>query len=133
MVSVRRPVKPGELEAEIKDTLKMSAFTDSGVSVSHKGEAFLAGDVYSLKEARRIQQIVHHVSGVRRVHFLHPDVHEAQGPAYFGVTTSWAPEIWGAKVQAVFIGSPAEKTGNQPGDIISEFTGKTTPHTKELD
>jgi membrane-associated protease RseP (regulator of RpoE activity) len=133
MVSVRPAVHPGELEAEIKDTLKMRAFTDIGVSVSHKGEAFLAGDVYSLKEARRIQQIVHHVSGVRRVHFLHPDVHQAQGPAYFGVTTSWAPEIWGAKVQAVFIGSPADKAGIQPGDIISEFDGKTVPDAKSLD
>src|SRR5260370_23287907 len=111
----------------------MRAFTDNGVSVTNKGEALLAGDVYSLKEARRIQQIVHHVSGVRRVHFLHPDVHEAQGPAYFGVTTSWAPEIWGAKVQAVVIGSPADKAGIQPGDIILGFARKTVPAAKELD
>jgi hypothetical protein len=133
MVSYERPVQPGKLEAAIKDTLKTRAFTDIGVSVSHRGEAFLAGDVYSLKEARRIQQIVHHVSGVRRVHFLHPEVHPAQGPAYFGVTTAWAPEIWGAKVQAVFIGSPADKAGLQPGDIISEFDGKTVPDAKSLD
>src|SRR5260370_27766916 len=106
-----RPVKPGELEAAIKDTLKVRAFTDIGVSVSHKGDAYLAGDVYSLAEARRIQQIARRVSGVRLVHFLHPDVHPAQGPAYFGVTTAWAPEVWGAKVQAVFFGSPAGKGG----------------------
>lgn len=128
-----RRVEPGELEAAIKDTLKTRAFTDIGVSVSHKGEAYLAGDVYSLDEARRIQQIVHHVSGVRRVHFLHPDVHQAQGPAYFGVTTAWAPEVWGAKVQAVFIGSPADKAGIQPGDVISEFDGKTVPDAKAFD
>jgi hypothetical protein len=133
MVASEPPVQPVELEAEIKDTLKTRAFTDIGVSVSHHGEAFLAGDVYSLKEARRIKQIVHHVSGVRRVHFLHPEVHPAQGPAYFGVTTAWAPEIWGAKVQAVFIGSPADKAGLQPGDIISEFDGKTVPDAKSLD
>ena len=60
----------------------MRAFTDIGVSVSHWGEAYLAGDVYTLDEARRIQQIARGVSGVRRVHFLHPEVHPAQGPAY---------------------------------------------------
>ena len=128
-----RPLKPGELEAAIKATLKMHAFTDIGVSVSHKGDAYLAGDVYSLAEARRIQQIARRVSGVRLVHFLHPDVHPAQGPAYFGVTTAWAPEVWGAKVQAVFIGSPADKAGIKPGDVISEFDGKTVPDAKALD
>ena len=125
-----RPLKPGELEAAIKYTLKMRAFTDIGVSVSHKGDAYLAGDVYSLAEARRIQQIARRVSGVRRVHFLHPDVHPAQGPAYFGVTTAWAPEVWGAKVSGVFIGSPADKAGIKPGDVISEFDGKTVPDVK---
>jgi hypothetical protein len=132
LVSARH-VEPDELEAAIKDTLKMRAFTDIGVSVSHKGEAYLAGDVYSLDEARRIQQIVHRVSGVRRVHFLHPDVLPADGPAYFGVTTAWAPEVWGAKVQAVFIGSPADKAGIRPGDVISEFDGKTVPDAKAFD
>jgi len=131
--SSRQRLEPGELEAAIKDTLKTRAFTDIGVSVSHKGEAYLAGDVYSLAEARRIQQIARHVNGVRRVHFLHPDVHPAQGPAYFGVTTAWAPEVWGAKVSAVFIGSPADKAGIQPGDVISEFDGKTVPDAKALD
>ncbi len=67
-----------------------------------------------------------------RVHFLHPDVHPAQGPAYFGVATAWAPEVWGAKVQAVFIGSPADKAGLQPGDVISEFDGKTVRDAKAL-
>jgi hypothetical protein len=130
--SSRQRLEPGELEAAIKDTLKTRAFTDIGVSVSHKGDAYLAGDVYSLAEARRIKQIARRVSGVRRVHFLHPDVHQAQGPAYFGVTTSWAPEVWGAKVQAVFIGSPADKAGLQPGDVISEFDGETVPDAKVL-
>ncbi len=133
LASARDVLEPGELEAAIKDTLKTRAFTDIGVSVSHKGEAYLAGDVYSLDEARRIQQIVHRVSGVRRVHFLHPDVRPADGPAYFGVTTAWAPEVWGAKVQAVFIGSPADKAGIRPGDVISEFDGKTVPDAKAFD
>jgi PDZ domain-containing protein/BON domain-containing protein len=133
LASNAQQLEPGELEAAIKDTLKTRAFTDIGVSVSHKGDAYLAGDVYSLAEARRIQQIARRVSGVRRVHFLHPDVHPAQGPAYFGVTAAWAPEVWGAKVQAVFIGSPADKAGLQPGDVISEFDGETVPDAKALD
>ena len=132
LTSSRQQLEPGELEAAIKDTLKTRAFTDIGVSVSHKGDAYLAGDVYSLAEARRIQQIARRVNGVRRVHFLHPDVHPAQGPAYFGVTTALAPEVWGAKVSAVFIGSPADKAGIQPGDVISEFDGKTVPDAKAL-
>ncbi len=69
----------------------------------------------------------------QRVHFLHPDVHPAQGPAYLGVTTVWAPEVWGAKVHAVSIGSPADKAGIQPGDVISEFDGKTVPDAKTFD
>ena len=133
LASNAQMLEPGELEAAIKDTLKTRAFTDIGVSVSHKGDAYLAGDVYSLAEARRIKQIARRVSGVRRVHFLHPDVHPAQGPAYFGVATAWAPEVWGAKVQAVFIGSPADKAGLQPGDVISEFDGKTVPDAKAFD
>jgi hypothetical protein len=133
LTSSRQQLAPGELEAAIKDTLKTRAFTDIGVSVSHKGDAYLAGDVYSLAEARRIQQIARRVNGVRRVHFLHPDVHQAQGPAFFGVTTAWAPEVWGAKVSAVFIGSPADKAGLQPGDVISEFDGKTIYDAKVFD
>jgi len=132
LTSSRQMPEPDELEAAIKDTLKTRAFTDIGVSVSHKGEAYLAGDVYSLAEARRIQQIARRVNGVKRVHFLHPDVRPAQGPAYFGVTTAWAPEVWGAKVSAVFIGSPADKAGIQPGDVISEFDGETVPDAKAL-
>ncbi len=61
------------LEARIKDTLKVRAFTDIGVSVSKKGDAYLAGEVYSMSEARKIEHIVHSVNGVNRVHFLHPD------------------------------------------------------------
>ena len=98
----------------------------------HKGKKG-QGPQHSLAEARRIKQIARRVNGVRRVHFLHPDVHPAQGPAYFGVTTAWAPEVWGAKVSAVFIGSPADKAGIQPGDVISEFDGETVPDAKVLD
>ncbi len=125
-------LKSGELEARIKDTLKLRAFTDIGVSVSSMGDAYLAGEVYSLNEARKISQIVHRVNGVNRVHFLHPDVLPADGPAYFGVTTAFAPEVWGAEVRAVFIGSPADKAGIKPGDVISEFDGKTVPDGKTL-
>lgn len=128
--SARPMLKSDELEARIKDTLKLRAFTDIGVSVSKKGDAYLAGEVYSLDEARKITHIVHHVNGVNRVHFLHPDVRPAYGPAFFGVTTAAAPAVWGAKVQAVLIGSPADKAGIKAGDVISEFDGKTIPDAK---
>lgn len=126
-------VKSDELEARIKDTLKTRAFTDIGVSVSHKGDAYLAGEVYSLNEAKRIAQIVHRVSGVNRVHFMHPDVVPTNGPAYFGVITASAPSVWGAKVKKVIIGSPADKAGVQAGDVISEFDGNTVPDSKYFD
>src|SRR5208282_2384095 len=133
LASAGSRLKSDELEARIKDTLKSRAFPDIGVSVSKTGDAYLAGEVYSLDEARKITQIVHRVNGVYRVHFLHPDVLPADGPAYFGVTTAWAPAVWGAKVQAVFIGSPADKAGIKPGDVISEFDGKTIPDAKTFD
>jgi hypothetical protein len=131
--SARPALKSSVLEAQIKDTLKVRAFTDIGVSVSKKGDAYLAGEVYSLNEARKIAHIVHNVNGVNRVHFLHPDVQPASGPAFFGVTTTTAPSVWGAKVQAVLIGSPADKAGIKPGDVISEFDGNTVPDAKYLD
>ncbi len=123
-------LKPRELEARIKNTLKVKAFPDIGVSVAKNHDAYLAGDVFSQDEARNIVKIVHRVNGVNRVHFLHPDIHVAQGPAYFGVTGVWAPDVWGAKVQAVVIGSPADKAGIQAGDVISEFDGNTIPNAK---
>src|SRR5260370_29729266 len=88
--SARPAFESSVLEARIKDSLKVRAFTDIGVSVSKKGDAYLAGEVYSMNEARKIADIVHRVNGVNRVHFLHPDVHPAQGPAFFGVTTTMA-------------------------------------------
>lgn len=130
LASAGSRLKSEELEARIKNTLKLRAFPDVGVSVSKMGDVYLAGEVYSLNEVRKITQIVHRVNGVNRVHFLHPDVRPADGPAYFGVTTAWAPEVWGAKVQAVFIGSPADKAGIKPNDVISEFDGKTIPDAK---
>lgn len=132
-LAIAPPKIPSDvLEARIKATLRHVAFPDIGVSVSHKGEAYLAGEVYSLDEANRIKEIVHGIDGVKRVHFLHPDVRQATGPAYFGVTTAWAPDVWGAKVRSVSIGSPADKSGIQKGDVISEFDGKTIPDAKTL-
>ncbi len=130
LVSAGSRLKSDQLEARIKHTLKLRAFHDVGVSVSKMGDVYLAGEVYSLDEVRKITRIVQHVNGVNRVHFLHPDLRPADGPAYFGVTTAWAPEVWGAKVQAVFIGSPADKAGIKPDDVISEFDGKTIPDAK---
>jgi len=125
-------VKTDQLEAHIKDTLKSRAFPDIGVSVSKGGDAYLAGEVYSLNEVSEIAHIVHSVNGVNRVHFLHPDVLPANGPAYFGATTASAPAVWGAKVKSVVIGSPADKAGLKPGDVISEFDGKTIPDARAL-
>ncbi len=126
------PVKSDQLEARIRDTLKGRAFPDIGVSVSTKGDAYLAGEVYSLDEARKISHIVHSVNGVNRVHFLHPDVRPAGGPAFFGVATASAPSVWGAKVKSVVIGSPADKAGIKAGDVISEFDGNTVPDARYL-
>ncbi len=127
------PVKSEYLEERIRDTLKGRAFPDIGVSVSTKGDAYLAGEVYSLDEARKISHIVHTVNGVNRVHFLHPDVKPAGGPAFFGVATASAPSVWGAKVKSVTIGSPADKAGIKAGDVISEFDGNTVPDARYLD
>jgi hypothetical protein len=132
IASAKPAPKSDQLEAQIKDTLKSRAWPDIGVSVSKKGEAFLAGEVYSLDEANKIAEIVHKVNGVHHVHFLHPDVRLAQGPAFFGATTAWAPDVWGARVRAVSIGSPADKAGLQKGDVISEFDGKTIPDAKSF-
>lgn len=126
-------LETAQLEGRIKDTLKTRAFPDIGVSVSKKGDAYLAGEVYSLHEAKRIAQIVHKVDGVNRVHFLHPDVLPVNGPAYFGVKTASEPAIWGAKVKSVVIGSPADKAGLKQGDVISEFDGNTIPDSRYLD
>jgi hypothetical protein len=130
--SARPVLKSDQLEARIRDTLKLRAFPDIGVSVSKKGDAYLAGEVYSLDEARKISHIVHSVNGVNGVHFLHPDVRPAGGPAFFGVTTASAPAVWGAKVKRVIIGSPADKAGIKPGDVISEFDGNTVPDARFL-
>ncbi len=125
-------IKTDQLEAHIKDTLKARAFPDIGVSVSRGGDAYLAGEVYSLNEVSEIAHIVRSVNGVSRVHFLHPDLLPANGPAYFGATTASAPAVWGAKVKSVIIGSPADKAGLKPGDVISEFDGKTIPDARAL-
>lgn len=131
--SAEPTVKTAELESRIKDTLKSSAFNDIGVSVSHRGDAYLAGEVYSMNEANRIAQIVHSVNGVSGVHFVHPDVVPSNGPAFFGVRTAQATNVWGAKVKSVIIGSPADKAGLKAGDVISEFDGNTVPDSKYLD
>jgi len=131
--SAEPTVKSDELESRIKHTLKARAFSDIGVSVSNKGDAYLAGEVYSMNEANRIAQIVHSVNGVSGVHFVHPDVVPSNGPAYFGARTAKAPNVWGAKVRSVIIGSPADKAGLKAGDVISEFDGNTVPDSSYLD
>src|ERR1035437_5078808 len=40
------------------------------------------------------------------------------------------PKSGERRVQAVFIGSPADKAGVRPDDVISEFGGKTIPDAK---
>src|SRR5258708_603930 len=80
------PIKAPQLEARIRDALKGRAFPDIGVSVSTKGDAYLAGEVYSLDEARKISHILHNANRGNRGHFLHPDVHPAGCPAVFWVS-----------------------------------------------
>jgi hypothetical protein len=129
---VRSMFKPKDVEDRVRNELRAQAFSDIGVSVGKFRDVYLAGLVYSKEEARSIEKIVHKITGVRRVMFLHPDIRVAKGPAYFGATTVWSPDIWGAKVKAVTIGSPADKAGIHPGDVISEFDGNTIPDSKSL-
>jgi len=132
-LAARNGFRPGRAEEKIREALADLGFTDVGVSASHSGDVYLAANVYSLGEARNIVRVARHALPSARIHFLHPDVHRATGPAYFGVTTESAPDVWGAKVVAVAIGSPAFKAGLRPGDTVREFDHEIVPDAAALD
>jgi len=126
-------VEPAVIEGDVKDALRMHAFPDIGVSAGSSGRVYLAGDVYSLDEVAKIKKIARHVEGVREVHFMHPNLLQASGPAYLGAIATNNPNIWGAVVTNVIPGSPADKAGIKRGDIIREFNGQTIADGRTLD
>lgn len=126
-------VEPAVIEGDVKDALRMHAFPDIGVSAGSSGRVFLAGDVYSLDEVAKIKKIVWHVQGVHEVHFMHPNLLQASGPAYLGAIAASDPNVWGARVGNVIPGSPADKAGIRRGDIIREFNGQTIADGRTLE
>jgi membrane-associated protease RseP (regulator of RpoE activity) len=117
--------RPDEVEGKARAALERSGFYTLGVSASRSGDLYVAGPVYSDAEVREIKRITSRVPGVVRAHFLHPEMHQANGPAYFGARAVSAPNVWGAEVVAVTIGSPAQRAGIVPRDIIKQFGGAT--------
>jgi hypothetical protein len=127
-----RSVEPAVVENDVRNALNSHAFPDIGVSASTRGEVYLAGVVYNMDEVPKIKRIARHVEGVRVVHFLHPDLRAPSGPAYFGAVASTDPGVFGAKVEDVITGSPAEKAGIKRGDVIREFNNQTIPDAHTL-
>jgi hypothetical protein len=127
-----RVIEPAIIESEIRSQLNSHAFPDIGVSADARGEVYLAGVVYSMDEVPKIKRIARQVKGVRAVHFLHPDLRAPTGPAYFGASASNDPSVFGAKVEDVIPGSPAEKAGIKRGDVIREFNNQTIPDAHTL-
>jgi PDZ domain len=130
--TVARRVHPAAVERKIKTALARDGFHDVGVSAGKAGDVYLAANVYNLSEVHSIMRIARHAVGAVRVYFPHPDVRKAQGPAYFGAYAEYAPQVWGAKVSYVTIGSPAFMAGVQPGDVIREFDHHTVADAEEL-
>jgi S1-C subfamily serine protease len=81
----------------------------------------------------RIKEIARSVDGVHAVHFLHPDLRAPRGPAYFGADAVNDPSVFGAKINEVVPGSPADKAGIKVGDVIREFNNQTIPNARALD
>jgi PDZ domain len=132
-VAARLRFRPQHAERAIRDALAARGFRDVGVSAGARGDVYLAGPVYSLAEARYIVRVARRTVGSANVHFLHPDLRQPVGPAYFGATTVPAPDVWGAKVTAVVIGSPAFEAGMRPGDVIRGFDHEVVPTADALD
>jgi len=122
---LRRALRRDEVEGRARAALERSGFYTLGVSASRSGDLYVAGPVYSDAEVREIKRIASRVPGVARAHFLHPEMQQANGPPYFGARVTFAPHVWGAEVVAVTIGSPAQRAGIVPGDIIKQFGGAT--------
>ncbi len=127
-----RSVEPGIVENDVRSALNSHAFPDIGVSANARGEVYLAGVVYNMDEVPKIKSIARHIAGVRVVHFLHPDLRAPSGQAYFGAIASNDPRVFGAKVEDVIPGSPADKAGIKRGDVIREFNNQTIPDEHTL-
>jgi len=130
---VRPKIAPDQLEGNLRAVLASNGFPDIGVSASHDGEVYLAGAVFSMQEAKNVVKVARRAARGGRVFFLHPQLREAQGPTFFGATAEYAPEVWGARVRNVVIGSPADKAGIHAGDVIREFDHATIADAQELD
>ncbi|MGH7865630.1 MAG: PDZ domain-containing protein, partial [Candidatus Binataceae bacterium] len=126
-------ILPGEIEARVRTALERRGFHGIGVSASRSGDLYVAGQVYSEAEVGAVKRIASRVRGVRRAHFLHPDMHSADGLVYLGARTASSRSVWGATVVALTVGSPAERAGILPGDIIKQFDGATVADASELE
>jgi len=125
--------RPDEIEGRVRAALGRRGFYTLGVSASRSGDLYLAGPAYGDSEVREIKRIASAVTGVRRAHFLHPEMHPTEGPVYLGARTASSPSVWGAAVAAVMLGSPADRAGILPGDIIKQFDGATIGDASELE
>jgi hypothetical protein len=130
---LRHKIRPDQLEGSIRATLASNGFPDIGVSASHRGEVYLAGTVYSMHEATNAVKVARLAARGGKVYFLHPEVHDPQGPTFFGARAEYAPAVWGARVRNVVIGSPADKAGIRAGDVIREFDHATIADAQELE
>jgi hypothetical protein len=130
---LRHKIRPDQLEGNVRATLASNGFPDIGVSASHRGEVYLAGTVFSIHEATNIVKVARLAAHGGKVYFLHPEVHDAQGPTFFGALAEYAPAVWGARVRNVVIGSPADKAGIRAGDVIREFDHATIADAHELE
>jgi len=118
---VRPKIPPEQLEANVRQMLVSNGFPDIGVSASRRGDIYLAGSVFSLGEAQDIVKVAKLAANGGTVFFLHPEVREPQGGTFFGAMAEHAPDVWGARIRTVVIGSPAYKAGIVVGDVIREF------------
>jgi len=130
---LRHKISPDQLEGNIRARLASNGFPDIGVSASHHGEVYLAGAVFSMQEATNIVKVARLAARGGRVYFLHPEVHDAQGPTFFGARAEYDPAVWGARIRNVTIGSPADKAGIRAGDVIREFGHATIADAQELE
>lgn len=128
----RQAPTPDEVDERVHQALADQGFFDIGVSAGSRGDIYLAGDVYSMDEAKYVMAVARHATHAASVFFLHPDVLPAQGPAYFGAAADDAPAVWGAKISYVAIGSPAYMAGVRAGDVIRGFDGKMVADPDEL-
>lgn len=128
----RRPVAPDQVEERVHQALADQGFWNIGVSAGNRGDVYLAGDVYSMNEAKYVMTVASHAAHAARVFFMHPDVRPAAGPAYFGAVAAYAPSVWGAKITDVEIGSPAYMAGIRAGDVIRGFDGKMIEDAGQL-